>query len=130
MDYLSENYQTELLEEIDPLHESEFLDSDKSEEIVENYMDKMKKRLKKYLNYIKRTFNVVVTDYLPSFVLGMTDCKGMIWMKRLYGYLKEHVLKHEIIHNLFPYLNEARVEMLNNAGYVKDLSSFNLIHSR
>jgi hypothetical protein len=126
MDYVSEIYQTELLEEIDPLL-NETDSEEESENLIGDYLGKLRNRLKKYLKYIRKTFNVMVTDYLPSFVLGMTDCKGNIWISRIYGYLKEHVLKHEIIHNLFSYLDEARVEMLNRAGYIKNLSSFDLI---
>lgn len=127
MDYLSGIYPGELVEEINPLLGSneEFKES---REIIESYLKKFRSYLNEYSRHLKRTFRVIVTDYLPPHILGMTDCKGTIWIRRLYGYLKDHVLKHEIIHNLFPYLEELSVERLNRAGYIQSLSNFNLIY--
>lgn len=72
----------------------------------------------------RRKFTVIVTDDLPDFVLGMTDAKGTIWIRRLYWRIKEHVLRHEILHNLFPYLSERAIEALNTSGYIRNLASF------
>ncbi len=68
----------------------------------------------------------MLTDYLPPNVLGMTDCKGKIWIRRLYGYLKEKVLKHEILHNIFPEASEYEIRRLTEVTPV-ELSNFNLI---
>lgn len=83
------------------------------------------KLLKYKQNYYKR-FYIILTDYLPPNVLGMIDCKGKIWIKRLYGYLREKVLKHEILHNLFPEANEYEIEKLTESFPIK-LSDLNLI---
>ncbi len=64
-------------------------------------------------NYEKE-FIVIETDYLPPNVLGMTDARGTIWIRKLYGYMKERVLKHEIFHNLFPYLPEYAIRQMQD----------------
>lgn len=76
-------------------------------------------------SYYKK-FYVIVTDYLPAFVLGMTDCKGKIWIRRLYGYLKDKVLRHEINHNLFPNESEYEIRRRTSLG-LPDLKRFKLI---
>ncbi len=80
---------------------------------------------KKLMEYYRK-FYVVVTDYLPSFILGMTNCKGKIWIGRLYGYLKEKVLNHEILHNLFPNASEYEIRKLTDLNFL-DLNKFRLI---
>lgn len=82
-------------------------------------------RVKKYF---KRVFKIKITDYLPETILGMTDCNGNIWIRRLYGYLKKHVLKHEINHNLFPDADEYKIRKITDAGYPYDLSQFEFIY--
>lgn len=81
--------------------------------------------LKPKYNYHKK-FYVIVTNYLPSNVLGMTDCKGKIWIRRLYGYLREKVIKHEILHNIFPKANEYEIRRLTDSNLI-ELSNFELI---
>lgn len=81
---------------------------------------------KRSYRYKLRKFLLKITPYLPSNVLGMTDCRGTIWIRRLYGYLKEHVLRHEVNHNLFPNASEYEVERLARAGY-PDLSQFEFV---
>lgn len=93
-----------------------------------NYISYSKQDLKsrdKGKDYYKN-FYIIVSDYLPSHILGMTDCKGRIWIKRLYGYLREKVLKHEILHNLFPEADEYEIRRLTETSLI-DLSRFRLI---
>jgi len=74
-------------------------------------------------SYYKRRIPVIVTDYLPSNVLGMTDLTK-IWIRRLYGYLRERVINHELLHIMFPFLNDNEIEMFNRSGYkVRDLET-------
>jgi len=84
-----------------------------------------KENFKKLMDYYRK-FYIIVSDYLPSFVLGMTDCKGKIWIRKLYGYLKEKVLKHEILHNLFPNASEYEIRRLTDSNFL-DLNRFRLI---
>ncbi len=76
--------------------------------------------------YKLRKFLLKITPYLPPNVLGMTDCRGMIWIGRLYGYLKEHVLRHEVNHNLYPNASEYEVDTLARSGY-PDLRKFEFV---
>lgn len=78
-------------------------------ELQSKYKDALE-AIKEYVKDYKRTFFIKITDYISP--LGMTDCKGMIWMRRLPGYLRDKVLKHEILHNLFPNLSEYEIVSL------------------
>ncbi|MBI2085393.1 MAG: hypothetical protein HYT71_02685 [Candidatus Aenigmarchaeota archaeon] len=44
--------------------------------------------------------------YMPENVLGMTDCIKKIWIRYGLGYLKKHVLIHEIEHVKDPMASE------------------------
>lgn len=99
----------------------------KSEELG-GYIPKNLTYLNQLRKYLKRVFQVKITDYLPPNILGMTDGKGNIWIKRLCGYLKEHVLKHEINHNLFPHADEYEIRRITQAGHPYDLSQFELVY--
>lgn len=94
----------------------------------ENYIPKNLAYLNQLRKYFKRVFRVRITDYLPQHILGMTDCEGNIWIKRLYSYLKKKVLRHEINHNLFPQANEYEVRRITQTGYPYDLSQFELVY--
>ncbi|MBI4177358.1 MAG: hypothetical protein HY516_03230 [Candidatus Aenigmarchaeota archaeon] len=48
----------------------------------------------------------VFGSYLPENVLGMTDCSSKIWIRYGLGYLKKHVLVHEIEHVKDPAASE------------------------
>ncbi|MBI3412957.1 MAG: hypothetical protein HY051_02680 [Candidatus Aenigmarchaeota archaeon] len=48
----------------------------------------------------------VFGSYLPDNVLGMTDCTSKIWIRYGLGYLKKHVLMHEIEHVKDPAASE------------------------
>lgn len=122
-DYLSQLYNLSLDE---ALSYPEIITEDEISEETLNYYERLKRRIKKYLHYLRRTFYVIVSDYLPRNVLGMTNCKGVIWIRRLYGYIKDHVLRHEVIHNLYPNANEYQVERLAHTGH-PNLNQFNFV---
>ncbi|MDI6806338.1 MAG: hypothetical protein QMD14_00795 [Candidatus Aenigmarchaeota archaeon] len=84
-----------------------------------NYLNKLKK-------YFKKVFRIIRTDYLPSNVLGMTDCEGNIWIRRLCDYLD--VLKHEINHNLFPHSDEYKIREITQTGYPYNLREYELVY--
>jgi len=92
--------------------------------LIYSYLKGGTKEKKNKIYY--RKFYVIVTDYLPPFVLGMTDCKGKIWIRRLYGYLKDKVLRHEINHNLFPNESEYEIRRRTSSGF-PNLNLFKLI---
>ena len=48
----------------------------------------------------------VFASYMPDNVLGMTDCTNKIWIRYGLGYLKKHVLIHEIEHVKDPTASE------------------------
>ncbi len=50
-------------------------------------------------------------SYLPNDVLGMTDCATKIWIRYGLGYLKKHVLIHEIEHVKDPAASEYTIRM-------------------
>lgn len=69
--------------------------------------------------------------YLPSFVLGMTDCEGNIWIRKYGDYKKDNTRRHELVHNLLPpplNRDEKVVEAMTEAGYPYDLSQFELVY--
>ena len=53
----------------------------------------------------------VFASYLPENVLGMTDCTNKIWIRYGLGYLKKHVLIHEIEHVKDPAASEYMVRL-------------------
>ncbi len=64
----------------------------------------------------------VFAGYLPENVLGMTDCTSKIWIRYGLGYLKKHVLIHEIEHVKDPaaseYVIRLRAKQLEPTHYV------------
>lgn len=90
-------------------------------------------------NLFQEEFLVIETDKLPPHVLGATVPqlyrnfgRGIIWIKKLPGYLKElkeHVVRHEILHNLFPHLGEMAIEYLARLGYPL-LKRFKIIYKK
>ncbi|MBI4167888.1 MAG: hypothetical protein HY515_02930 [Candidatus Aenigmarchaeota archaeon] len=64
----------------------------------------------------------VFAVYLPENVLGMTDCINKIWIRYGLGYLKKHVLIHEIEHVKDPaaseYVIRLRAKQREPAHYV------------
>ena len=53
----------------------------------------------------------VFGSYMPENVLGMTDCTNKIWIRYGLGYLKKHVLIHEIEHVKDPAASEYAIRM-------------------
>ncbi len=49
--------------------------------------------------------------YMPENVLGMTDCTKKIWIRYGLGYLKRHVLFHEIEHVKDPGASEYEIRL-------------------
>jgi hypothetical protein len=126
LDYLEREVfeQNEQIDSIKPILENYKIKSKDSK----NYIPKVLTYLNPLKRYTRRLFKIKVTDYLPPSVLGMTDCEGNIWLKRLYGYLKEHVLKHEINHNLFPNASEYQIRKITETGYPSDLCQFEFVY--
>jgi len=64
----------------------------------------------------------VFGSYLPENVLGMTDCTNKIWIRYGLGYLKKHVLIHEIEHVKDPsaseYIIRLRAKQIEPTHYV------------
>lgn len=64
----------------------------------------------------------VFGSYLPENVLGMTDCTSKIWIRYGLGYLKKHVLIHEIEHVKDPaaseYIIRLRAKQIEPTHYV------------
>ncbi|MBI5072313.1 hypothetical protein HZA99_00690 [Candidatus Woesearchaeota archaeon] len=64
----------------------------------------------KKIPYNNGRFNIVEVSpqYIANFVLGFTDCKGNIWIRRSgdpaipYGMTHKDILVHEIEHNINP----------------------------
>ncbi len=53
----------------------------------------------------------VFASYMPENVLGMTDCASKIWIRYGLGYLKKHVLIHEIEHVKDPGASEYEIRL-------------------
>jgi hypothetical protein len=64
--------------------------------------------------YYEDEFKIIETR-LPYGVLGMTNCRGVIWVRKGLSWLaKKFVILHEKIHNWFPYLSEYVVRKLTH----------------
>jgi hypothetical protein len=80
----------------------------------------IKRAYRKTKVFVKETYG------LPWWILGMTDGRWFVWMQKLYGKVKEKVLKHEILHNLFPHYSEETIRRMEDE-YPLNLNDFEIV---